>query len=140
MRFLCGKNPTLGICFALAAFLVMQDHADADQVKEIEGFLEQHCIACHNSDDQSGDRNFEEMSLFQTDVETQLLLQEIIDQITLGTMPPKEMEQPADDVRVSVIRALSTSLQSMRQQTASTGGRTVLRRLSQREYRNTISD
>ena len=80
------------------------------------------------------------MSLFQTDVETQLLLQEIIDQITLGTMPPKEMEQPADDVRVSVIRALSTSLQSMRQQTASTGGRTVLRRLSQREYRNTISD
>ena len=140
MRFLCGKNPTLGICFALTAFLVMQHHADADQVKEIEGFLEQHCIACHNSDDQNGDRDFEEMSLFQTDVETQLLLQEIIDQITLGTMPPEEMEQPTDDVRVSVIRALSMSLQAMREQTASTGGKTVLRRLSQREYRNTISD
>ena len=140
MRFLCFKKSTLEICFALIAFLVMQDYTDADQFKEIEGFLEQHCITCHNSLDQSGDRDFEEMSLFQTDVETQLLLQEIIDQITLGTMPPKEMEQPADDVRVSVIRALSTSLQSMRQQTASTGGRTVLRRLSQREYRNTISD
>ena len=140
MRFLCFKKSTLGICFALIAFFGTQDYTDADQVKEIEGFLEQHCIACHNSLDQSGDRDFEEMSLFQTDVETQLLLQEIIDQITLGTMPPEEMEQPADDVRVSVIRALSTSLQAMRQQTASTGGRTVLRRLSQREYRNTISD
>ena len=140
MRFLCFKKSTLGICFALIAFFGTQDSTDADQVKEIEGFLEQHCIACHNSLDQSGDRDFEEMSLFQTDVETQLLLQEIIDQITLGTMPPEEMEQPADDVRVSVIRALSTSLQAMRQQTASTGGRTVLRRLSQREYRNTISD
>ena len=140
MRFLCFKKSTLGICFALIAFLVMQDYTDADQVKEIEGFLEQHCIACHNSLDQSGDRDFEEMSLFHTDVETQLLLQEIIDQITLGTMPPEEMEQPTGDVRVSVIRALSTSLQAMRQQTASTGGRTVLRRLSQREYRNTISD
>ena len=91
MRFLCSKKATLGICFAIIAFFVTQDYTDADQVKEIEGFLEQHCIACHNSLDQSGDRDFEEMSLFQTDVETQLLLQEIIDQITLGTMPPKEI-------------------------------------------------
>ena len=50
------------------------------------------------------------------------------------------MEQPTDEERLGVIRALTTSLQSMRQQTVSTGGRTVLRRLSQREYRNTVSD
>ncbi len=140
MRFPCGKKSALRICFAIVTFLLIQDYTVADQVTEIEGFLEQHCLACHNSIDQSGDRDFEEIRLFQTDVETQLLLQEIIDQITLGAMPPEDMEQPTDDARVSVIRALTTRLQSMRQKTASTGGRTVLRRLSQREYRNTISD
>ena len=140
MKFLCGKKFVSGLYRAIIAFLAMQGYVDADQVEKIEGFLEQHCITCHNSIDKSGDRNFENIRLFQTDVETQLQLQEIIDQITLGAMPPEDMEQPTDESRVNVIRALTTSLQSMRQQTASTGGRTVLRRLSQREYRNTVSD
>ena len=140
MKFLCGTKVVLEFCFVPLLILFMQRYVDADQVKKIEGFLEQHCITCHNSSDQSGDRDFEELSLFQTDVETQLLLQEIIDQITLGAMPPEDMEQPTDDARVSMIRALTACLQSMREQTTSTGGRTVLRRLSHREYRNTVSD
>ena len=140
MKFLYGRKFVLGPCFAIIALLVMQNYADADQVKKIDGFLEHYCITCHNSIDQSGDREFEKLRLFQADVQTQLLLQEIIDQITLGAMPPEDAEQPTDDARVRVIRALTNRLQSMRQQTASTGGRTVLRRLSQREYRNTVSD
>ena len=59
----------------------MQGYVDADQVEKIEGFLEQHCITCHNRIDKSGDRDFENIRLFQTDIETQLQLQEIIDQI-----------------------------------------------------------
>lgn len=99
MKFLCGTKVVLEFCFVPLLILFMQRYVDADQVKKIEGFLEQHCITCHNSSDQSGDRDFEELSLFQTDVETQLLLQEIIDQITLGAMPPEDMEQPTDDAR-----------------------------------------
>ena len=140
MRFSCGKKFPLGICVALVALVLMRNCADADQVNKIDGFLEHYCITCHNNIDQSGDRDFENLSLSQTDVETQLRVQEIIDQITLGAMPPEEAEQPTDGSRVRVIRALTTRLQSMHQQTTSTGGKTVLRRLSQREYRNTVSD
>ena len=140
MRFSSGKKFPLGICVALIVLLLMRNCADADQVNKIDGFLEHYCITCHNNIDQSGDRDFENLSLSQTDVETQLRVQEIIDQITLGAMPPEEAEQPTDESRVRVIRALTTRLQSMHQQTTSTGGRTVLRRLSQREYRNTVSD
>ena len=140
MKFWCDTKFIVAFFLVINAFPAIQSYAKANPVEEVEGFFEQHCITCHNSSDQSGDRDFEELSLLQTDVETQLLVQEIIDQITLGSMPPDDMEQPTDEERLGVIRALTTSLQSMRQQTVSTGGRTVLRRLSQREYRNTVSD
>ena len=140
MQVPCGGKLVLGTCFALSALFVIEENAAAEQVAKIDVFLKQYCNTCHNSIDQSGDRNFENIRLSQTDAETQLLLQEVIDQMTLGTMPPEDAEQPKDDALVTVIRALTTRLQSMRQHTATTGGKTVLRRLSQREYRNTVSD
>jgi len=67
-------------------------------------------------------------------------LQDIIDQLTLGSMPPEDSDQPSDEQRLNAITQFTSVLASMRQQTSSTGGQSVLRRLSRREYRNTILD
>jgi len=100
--------------------------------------LETYCIGCHTSDDPAGERDLEALDLAKSHLDNQLLLQEIVDQLTLGTMPPDDGDQPPTAQRLAAINALTSRLSKMREQTASTGGKTVLRRLSRREYRNTI--
>ncbi|GAA5510411.1 DUF1592 domain-containing protein [Novipirellula caenicola] len=104
------------------------------------GFLENYCIECHTVDDPGGQREFETLDFANTHLDTQIQLQEIIDQLTLGSMPPEDADQPSDSERVSAIEHLTGVLESMRAETSSTGGQTVLRRLSRREYRNTVGD
>lgn len=105
-----------------------------------QAFLTQYCLDCHSADEPSGDREFTSLSLDDANTDTQLRLQEIIDQLTLKTMPPEDGEQPSDDVRLQAIDRLTKILARMRQTNASTGGNTVLRRLTKREYRNTVCD
>ena len=103
-------------------------------------FLEKYCVACHSVDDPSGEREFETLDLGKDHFDTQLKLQEIIDQITLGAMPPEDGDQPSTKDRLSAITQLTQRLSEMRQRATSTGGQTVLRRLTRREYRNSVSD
>lgn len=103
-------------------------------------FLTSYCVTCHTTDDPSGEREFETLDFAEADLETQLRLQEIIDQVTLGTMPPEDAEQPSEKERLAALDRLTEMLAGLREQAASTGGQSVLRRLSRREYRNTVGD
>jgi len=103
-------------------------------------FLGQYCLDCHSTDDPGGEREFETLDLSHQHLDTQLLLQEIIDQLTLGAMPPEDADQPSTPERLTAIKQLTSVLAAMREQATSTGGQSVLRRLSRREYRNTIGD
>lgn len=104
------------------------------------GFLENYCIDCHTADDPAGERDFESLDLDDSHWDTQLALQEAIDQLTLRSMPPEDGDQPSEQERLAAIDALTQQLTRMRQESSSTNGRTVLRRLSRREYRETVSD
>ena len=103
-------------------------------------FLKQFCIHCHSADDAAGERDFSSLDFEQYNLETQIRVQEVIDQLALGTMPPEDAEQPPKQQRLEVIGELTEILMRMRAKSQSTGGKTVLRRLTRREYRNTISD
>ncbi|MGV3483268.1 MAG: DUF1592 domain-containing protein [Planctomycetaceae bacterium] len=103
-------------------------------------FLGRYCLDCHSKADPSGEREFETLDLADHALDTQLQLQEIIDQLTLESMPPPDAEQPTTQERVLAIKGLTRSLAAMREHTSSTGGQSVLRRLSRREYRNTVRD
>ena len=64
---------------------------------------------------------------------------DIIDQLTLKEMPPQKAEQPSDDERLAMLRALRAATLAARDQLESTGSRTVMRRLTHREYENTLA-
>jgi hypothetical protein len=64
---------------------------------------------------------------------------DIIDQLTLKEMPPKKADQPKDDERLAMIRALRDGTVVAYGKFQSTGSRTVMRRLSSREYENTLA-
>ncbi len=106
--------------------------------KVIDDFLADYCYDCHDSATQKGEREFESLKIPLQSVSDLIMAQEIIDQVTLKEMPPKKKDQPGDDERLEVIRALRGEINSARGRFKSNGGKTVMRRLSNREYENTL--
>lgn len=120
----------------LSGIVIAQDSAKETS----KTFLDKYCIACHSKDDAGGEREFESLDLSNLHFDTQFRLQEIIDQMTLGAMPPEEADQPATEERLKAISQLTQVLSHLRERSTSTGRQTVLRRLTHREYRNTVRD
>lgn len=111
---------------------------DADSQKVVFQFVGKYCLECHDDVTQKADREFDTFDLPLKTVMDLVAAKEIIDQVTLKEMPPKEADQPTDEERLAVIRALRASVDSARGKIESTDARTVMRRLSNREYENTI--
>ncbi|MFK7818744.1 MAG: DUF1592 domain-containing protein, partial [Planctomycetaceae bacterium] len=110
-----------------------------DAASSVTKFLGKYCLDCHSKDAAEGDREFESLA-FPFQSEQQLITaDEIIDQVTLKEMPPEDADQPTDDERVAVVQSLRASIVDARDRITSTGGRTVMRRLSNREYENTLA-
>ena len=108
------------------------------QAKDVRGFLEQYCFECHDTLMEKGDREFETFQL-PLKTETDLITsREMIDQVILKEMPPKKAIQPSDEERLEFINAMRHERQKARSRFQSTGGRTIMRRLSTREYEYTL--
>jgi hypothetical protein len=108
-------------------------------VHSVDQFLKNYCIGCHDADTAEGQREFDSFSLSITTQDQLIAVDEIIDQVTLRQMPPPDAKQPGDEERLTIVEALRKSLRDARDQFSSTGGRTVMRRLSHREYENTLA-
>jgi hypothetical protein len=106
--------------------------------KLVEQFLSRYCLECHDADVHKGDRSFDKFTLPLKSLPAVIEARDIIDQLTLREMPPKKAEQPSDEERLAVIRALRDGTAAAQASLQSTGSRTVLRRLSNREYENTL--
>jgi len=112
---------------------------DLPPEKFVHQFLGKYCLECHDSATQKGDRDYEAFALpLKTEMEL-IDAKDIIDQLTLKEMPPKKADQPADEERLVMLRALRAGTLAAREKIQSTGSRTVMRRLSQREYENTLA-
>ena len=105
----------------------------------IDHFVGNYCLECHDSVIQKAEREFESFTLPLKDLAGLISAQEIIDQVTLREMPPKKADQPSDEERLKVVRALRESIAAAKGNFNSTDGRTVIRRLSKREYENTLA-
>lgn len=104
-------------------------------------YLEAYCIHCHGEEKQKGDRRWDTLRLPIEDTTSLLQVQEILDILNLGEMPPiEEDKQPSVSETKRIVEALTSTLESRYSLLKSTGQQTVFRRLNRREYRNTIRD
>ncbi|MCX6837159.1 MAG: DUF1592 domain-containing protein, partial [Verrucomicrobia bacterium] len=124
------------LCYALAATLT---HAADAPPKLVQQFLGKYCLECHDADVQKGDRSFEKFELPLKGTADLNEARDIIDQLTLKEMPPKKTDQPSDEERIAMIRALRDGTVAAHAKFQTTGSRTVMRRLSSREYENTLA-
>ncbi|OYP32276.1 DUF1592 domain-containing protein [Rhodopirellula sp. MGV] len=118
---------------------VVADEGTA-QVHELRQFITTYCVECHSTDDPSGERDFESFDLESVNDDALILTQELIDQLNLGAMPPDDAAQPTLAERGAFVDAVTEQLAQRQRSARSTGGQTVLRRLSRREYLATIGD
>ena len=113
-------------------------HSADAPAKSVEQFLNRYCLECHDADVHKGDRSFHQFKLPLKTLPDVIEARDIIDQLTLREMPPKKADQPSDEERLAAIRALREGTAQAQASLQSTGSRTVLRRLSNREYENTL--
>ncbi len=108
--------------------------------EEFQPFLKSYCIKCHGADNQKGDRRFDRLSAVESGTEDAELLQEILDQLNLATMPPEGETQPSEAELKMIVALLTRSLATAREAARDNVGKVVIRRLNRAEYRNTIRD
>ena len=118
---------------------VADDDAKLKSKSVTAAFLGKYCIQCHDGDTAEGERTFDSFALPFESVQQLISADEIIDQVTLKSMPPEDADQPTDDERLAVVTELRNGIQQARDKFQSTGGRTVMRRLSNREYEVTLA-
>ena len=106
---------------------------------QLSQFIRTYCSDCHGDDAQEGERDFASFKLPLTTIEQLISADEIIDQLTLKLMPPSDAAQPEERERLDALKLLRSGIVDARQRFDSTGGRTVMRRLSNREYENTLA-
>lgn len=121
---------------ALAAGTVFADGLNPG----VPEFVEKYCLECHDDLTSKGDRDFLPFLDEPHSPEQYLALEEIMDQLNLGEMPPekKGVPQPGDDERRQIVEEIRRYLIAADQSEKAPD--TVLRRLTRYEYKNTIRD
>ena len=122
--------------------LLLSCHARAVEPEQtrVQSFLSSHCLRCHGLKSQKADRRFDQLDFSNIGLTDAGLLQDIVDQLNLGTMPPEGEAQPSASEIQQAVASLTSSLAKLREETRRTSGNVVLRRLNRIEYRNTIRD
>lgn len=136
-------NPR-NLLFGLIFSLLVSDRAHGEEevslASFVPSFVENYCLECHDDLTTKGDRDFLPFLDEPESVDQLLTLEEILDQLNLGEMPPRKkgVPQPKDDERRRVVEEVTRYLLSL--ETSDIPTDTPLRRLTRYEYKNTIRD
>src|ERR1051325_7187727 len=123
----------LTVAFAVAA-------AAADFVKEIRPLISDYCLKCHSTEKHKGDMDLEQFASAAEVMNQPKVWQAVVEQLSLGEMPPKDKPQPAPEQRELFLTWANAVLDEIALSRAGDPGPVVLRRLSNAEYTYTIRD
>jgi Protein of unknown function (DUF1587)/Planctomycete cytochrome C len=108
--------------------------------KHAKPYLETHCYDCHDDSMQKGGVRLDNLTSDFTGPASASLWAEVFEQISRGTMPPKNKPRPPAATSTAMGRWISQELIAHETSRRTAGGRVVLRRLNRVEYQNTIRD
>jgi hypothetical protein len=114
--------------------------AAANYEKEIRPLLTKYCLDCHSTEKQKGELDLERFTALSHAVKEPKIWQGVLDQISLGEMPPKEKPQLSAAEKERLQQWVNSALDAAAQARAGDPGPVVLRRLNNAEYTYTIRD
>src|SRR5712672_1201621 len=77
--------------------------AAADYAKEIRPLFKEFCFGCHSTEKHKGDLDLERFTSLSEVNKHPKVWQAVVEQLSLGEMPPKEKPQPAEAQRVRML-------------------------------------
>jgi hypothetical protein len=120
--------------------LTIATQAAAPSRAEIEPFLRDYCLRCHNAEKKKGDLRLDNLSADFNDLLVAQKWDEVMLRINSGEMPPKDEKQPPAAAVSKVADWITTQLAAGRAARLSQRTPVTLFRLSREEYANTIYD
>lgn len=103
-------------------------------------FVKTYCVKCHGARKPKAERRFDQLDDSMATQESLAAWQEILDQLNLSSMPPKDARQPSDAQRAAAVASITKSIAAAQAKFRSSGGHAVMRRLNKVEYRHTLGD
>jgi len=103
-----------------------------------KALLQEYCLDCHGPEKQKGKFRVDELSFALNDLQTAERWQKVLDAINSGEMPPEEEKQPPSKEKADFLDDLAHVMVSARRQLSDQHGVITLRRLNQRELKNTL--
>lgn len=103
-------------------------------------FFKSYCTECHNADKQKGKLRLDNVSLKLDSIESAERWQKILNQINSGEMPPEDSKQPEKGAKTEFLDSVANTLVAARKTLSDQHGNITMRRLNQREYKNTIRE
>ena len=138
----------VGWALCAVSFRVAADengrHANDQSMKQfdqaVKPLLRKYCFDCHGKDEQESDLRIDALDPDMVMGQHGGKWREVLDALNRGDMPPDEADQPTEQEREVIIDWMAGALDHAAKLRHSTGGHIVLRRLTRREYDNTMRD
>ncbi len=100
--------------------------------------LKENCERCHGPEKQKGKFRVDDLSFAPNDLQTAERWQKILDALNSGEMPPEKEKQPGAKEKADFLEDLAQVMVKARRSLSDQHGFIALRRLNQREYKNTL--
>jgi len=133
-------NGSLALLALLSLAISSSFAADTTLPSFVSEFVSEYCIGCHGEEKQKADRRLDGLSANVFDESNLTMLEEALDMLNLGDMPPDEqkVKQPSPEETRQVIDWLTERLTVAADSRSPVS--TVMRRLNRFEYVNTLRD
>jgi hypothetical protein len=138
--FCLSLRPSILCGLALGAFAARVTAAPVDFGRDVRPFLDQHCVSCHGPKKEKGGVRLHTMGTISETPQFANTWLEVREQLLSGEMPPEDEKQPSEAARKAVIAWIDAEVERAQRESASTGGKVVMRRLNRNEYRETLRE
>jgi len=106
---------------------------------ELSATLKRHCFGCHSGDSVEGKVNLKQWLNADSSIEQIRLTRRIRDAIQRKQMPPKDEEQPSQNIRARIVATLDGRIATFLKENPPNSP-IVMRRLNRYEYNNAVRD
>ena len=141
MRLICALSSLIA---AASVSILGAEPSPANLEKDfsdgVRPLVQQYCLGCHSTEKHKGDMDLERFATFNDVLKHPKPWQQVIEQLTLGEMPPKGKPAPAPAERERLLAWVNQALDEAASAHAGDPGPVPLRRLNNAEYTYTVRD
>jgi hypothetical protein len=112
----------------------------ASQARDVQPFLEKHCVECHDVDTKKGGLDLNALKPAATSVEDFAAWVRVYDRVANGEMPPKKQARPKAADVAAFTNSFFRLLVADERKREGGEGRATQRRLNRYEYENSLRD